>query len=218
VTPLPAPEGAESITEDELAEALRNAGQFVDLSKGLRGLFEHAGEERLATCLFGYVKRHLREPEYKPGEIYADPEGRAWFRMRGDDDGPDWRFCESGTLYSNHYPERPLRRMIPEGELAAPPLRSEGEEVVQPREMYQDKIGQRFYRLSDDTGWLMQPEGIPIEDERLVYPLCRLVPESSWLPEAVIRGMADILTEYTERERAEEAAARICGLIKKGSR
>jgi hypothetical protein len=115
VTALPAPEGAESITEDELAEALRNAGQFVDLSKGLRGLFEHAGEERLATCLFGYVKRHLREPEYKPGEIYLSPDGFRYMRLAGPPSGCWMELHANGSTShrGDGRPELPLRKLVP---------------------------------------------------------------------------------------------------------
>lgn len=60
-------------------------------------------------------------------------------------------------------------------------LRGGGEEVVQPGEMYEDRIGQRFYRLSSDDGWLMLPEGIRFGDDgnHPVYPLRRLVAEEA---------------------------------------
>lgn len=68
-----------------------------------------------------------------------------------------------------------------------------------------------------EPGWLRPgSSGRLFEFDVPRRPLRRLVPEPSWLPEAVIRAVADVLTEYTERERAEDATGRICKLIREG--
>lgn len=98
----------ETITRDELAEAMRNVGSIADLSKGLRGLFE-PGTDDLANAIFGYVAAH-REPAYEPGEAYQDQRGHIYLRSSTG----DW-VDYSGVRHGGSFPLRPLRRLVPEG-------------------------------------------------------------------------------------------------------
>jgi hypothetical protein len=94
----------DTITREELAAAFRSGFLYTHSASAA-----HAAQE-----VFAHVVRH-REPEYEPGAVYQDPAGRAWCRLRTDDGEADWRCCESGTLYSDRYPGRPLRKLVPEG-------------------------------------------------------------------------------------------------------
>ena len=106
----PAPE---TITEAELAEALRNAGSIADLSKGLRGLFE-PGTDDLAARIFGYVAEH-REPAYEPGEVYQSPGGVKFYRLREYEDGRVWLDIDADETVRHEVPGRPLRKLVPQG-------------------------------------------------------------------------------------------------------
>jgi hypothetical protein len=160
----------DTITREELAAAFRSGFLYTHSASAA-----HAAQE-----VFAHVVRN-REPEYEPGAVYQDPAGRAWCRLRTDDGEADWRCCESGTLYSARYPDRPLRKLVPETLPASAPPVPHGEAVVIPGEMYEDAGGRRFHRLSSDEGWLLLPEVIPLGGcggkDYPVYPLRKLVPE-----------------------------------------
>jgi hypothetical protein len=93
----------DTITREELAAAFRSGFLYTHSASAA-----HAAQE-----VFAHVVRN-REPEYEPGAVYQDPAGRAWCRLRTGDGEADWRCCESGTLYSDRYPDRPLRKLVPE--------------------------------------------------------------------------------------------------------
>jgi len=94
----------DTITREQLAAAISaivGAQSFVCIGDA----------QEAASTIFAAAER-IAEPEYEPGEIYQDPAGRAWCRMRLDG---GWRCCESGTCYMDDVPERPLRKLVPEG-------------------------------------------------------------------------------------------------------
>jgi hypothetical protein len=109
VTGVPAPEGAESITEAELTRALIH----VEHSGGK----QHCSSCReKAVSLLSHVKAG-REPEYEPGEIYEDDAGDRFMRMK-EPPGGCWmelRANGSTALRGNGTPYRPLRKLVPEG-------------------------------------------------------------------------------------------------------
>jgi len=100
-----------TITEQELAGAIGALIARSGIMHPSEAMWVPGEPVKAAASLFALV----RESEYEPGEIYQDPTGRAWCRMRRDDGGEaSWRCCESGTLYSDRYPPKPLRKLIPE--------------------------------------------------------------------------------------------------------
>jgi hypothetical protein len=104
----------DTITREELAAAISaivGAQSFVCIGDA----------QEAASIIFAAAER-IAEPEYEPGEIYQDPSGRAWFRLRLDG---GWRCCESGTSYTGDVPERPLLKMTTGPVLATRVSRSE---------------------------------------------------------------------------------------------
>jgi hypothetical protein len=95
----------ESITRDELAEALAELG----VRTGNRDCFFPA----LAESIFGRVAAS-REPEpvYAVGDLFEDREGKQWYRAGGD---LPWRHVPTGLHYGEDRPKRPLRKLVPEG-------------------------------------------------------------------------------------------------------
>jgi hypothetical protein len=180
----------DTITREELAAAISaivGAQSFVCIGDA----------QEAASTIFAAAER-IAEPEYEPGEIYQDPSGRAWFRLRLDG---GWRCCESGTSYTGDVPERPLLKMGPEPPRASPPAAPRGNAVVIPGEMYEDAGGRRFYAGQPLTGWVVLPEGIPGVEPR--YPLRKLVPEGSQARAPVSRSeVIDTLGTFGMHEPA----------------
>jgi hypothetical protein len=75
------------------------------------GWHEDPDEEAARTVK--YVKAH-REPEYEPGEVYEDADGDRFIRSRTEGIDYPWRSF-GGDRFRNHYPTRPLRKLVPEG-------------------------------------------------------------------------------------------------------
>ncbi len=94
----------ETITRDELAEALRThqlkaiPGRLVNL----------ADPDETAAGLFQAVI-DAREPEYEPGVAYVDARGDSYLRS-GTGGWVDY----STTWHPHAFPLRPLRRLVPE--------------------------------------------------------------------------------------------------------
>lgn len=59
----------------------------------------------------GYTVERI-EPEYKPGQVYVDNDGRLFYRT-GDPVWP-WRDVPHNDRYTHAYPMRPLTRLVPE--------------------------------------------------------------------------------------------------------
>jgi hypothetical protein len=100
VTPIHAPEGAESITEDELE-------QYFQRVQSVRNVMGGASLE--AARIVRDIKAH-REPEYEPGRIYQDASRQPFYRC------PDgsWLWLPESKPFSDHTPNRPLRKLVPE--------------------------------------------------------------------------------------------------------
>lgn len=98
--------GDETITREELAAYYRRREFSAEWHK----------PEEVAQIVFEDIKAH-REPEYERGQIYEDTTGRRFFRLLGD--GTGWSSVPEGTPYTGDYPLRPLRKLVPEGSLAA---------------------------------------------------------------------------------------------------
>jgi hypothetical protein len=106
VTATPAPEGAESITEAELADALAELG----VRTGNRDCFFPA----LAESIFGRVAAR-REPGYEPGGIYLSPDGFRYMRLAGPPSGCWMELHANGStaMRGDRRPELPLRKLVP---------------------------------------------------------------------------------------------------------
>ena len=109
MTPIHAPEGAESITEAELAAYYEQRGDVLD-------------PKAAASAAFGVIGA-TREPEYEPGEIYEDDQGDAYHRLApGPGNGQwTWTKCHTGLRVGDGVPVRPLRKLVPEGPQSAKP-------------------------------------------------------------------------------------------------
>jgi hypothetical protein len=203
----------ETITEDELARVMTDC-----MSESARSIVFMGTPGKVAAEIFAEARRN-REPRYERGRFYQDRLGQVFFRVLGDGDG--WSLMPEGKPYPHDYPQRPLCRLVPEGpqEPPAPAVLpvSEGEEVVQPGEMYQDRIGQCLYRPAFPPGWLLLPEGTPVPEDCPAYPLRRLIPEGPHPARLRIADIADIIAEYTDGRHAARAADRICKLLEAGS-
>lgn len=95
----------ETITRDELAEALRG----LKITPEDENTFYPA----VADAIFGKVQRN-REPEYEPGSIYRDPEGRIYLRTNTG----GWLWLDpvgAGEPRPDDWVERPLRKLVPGG-------------------------------------------------------------------------------------------------------
>lgn len=91
----------ETITRDELAEALRG----LKITPEDENTFYPA----MAEAIFGKVRRN-REPEYEPGEAYVDARGDNY--LRSETGG--W-VDYSTTWHPHGGPKCPLRKLVPEG-------------------------------------------------------------------------------------------------------
>jgi hypothetical protein len=93
----------DSITPDELRAAIDRLGYYVD---------RHATHP--AERIIRDVECH-REPEYEPGGLYQDAIGQPFYRC------PDgrWIWLPEGKPFSDHTPNRPLRKLVAEGSQAA---------------------------------------------------------------------------------------------------
>lgn len=56
------------------------------------------------------------EPEYYRGDVYKDAGGVMWYRLRFPSPGLPWRGVGDGEKYQEDRPDRPLTRMVPEGQ------------------------------------------------------------------------------------------------------
>jgi hypothetical protein len=56
------------------------------------------------------------EPEYEKGAVYIDAEGLIFYRFLVPLAGAPWRDVKAGGVRFEHYPTRPLRKLVPEGE------------------------------------------------------------------------------------------------------
>jgi hypothetical protein len=114
----------ESITEAELAAAFGRlplpglyGGGEAELAAAfgrlpLPGLY---GGGKMAASLVADVLAH-REPEYEPGEAYADARGDKYLRSSSG----GW-VDYSTTWHPHELPQRPLRKLVPEGPQSAKP-------------------------------------------------------------------------------------------------
>jgi hypothetical protein len=59
-----------------------------------------------------YAQVQSLEPAYEVGQAYIDADNRVF--IRGDDSALPW-VDEAGDWESDHYPSRPLRKLVPEG-------------------------------------------------------------------------------------------------------
>ena len=91
----------DTITLEELAAAFREGVPFNP----------SANAATAAEQVYAHAVRN-REPEYERGHFYEDALGRVFFRLLGDGDG--WSSAPEGTPYPGDYPQRPLRKLIPE--------------------------------------------------------------------------------------------------------
>lgn len=94
----------ESLTPSELAGAL---GRVKGLPLGI-------DMDVLARDLYADIKAH-REPVYKQDDRIEDAQGVAWQRVPGN----QWVRMGRVEWYDNDVPVRPLRKLVPEGSLAA---------------------------------------------------------------------------------------------------
>lgn len=172
----------ESITGAELRAAIDRLGWYMQHEPGI------PSSAHPADRIIRDVERH-REPEYEPGEIYQSRTGFRYLRLP-DESGtalPWLLLSKGGTVIERveDVPDRPLCKLVPE---EAPPASAAGDgpqEVVQPGEMYEDRIGQRFYRtVAISPEWLMLPEGTPVSEDCPAYPLRRLMTEGSPLADS----------------------------------
>jgi len=100
----------EAITEAELADAFCRNGANGGKAASV-----------LAAEIFAFVSSS-REPEYEPGAMYRDANGDLWLYEPGASDAKpgSWAECPwlkpgSAGAFSLGSPERPLRRLVPEG-------------------------------------------------------------------------------------------------------
>lgn len=98
------------ISRDELADALD--GLLIGSEIG--GVLVR-DPVQFADALFARAERQ-REPEYERGQFYQDALNRVFFRLLGSGDG--WSEMPEGKPYRNDYPQRPLRKLVPEQEVA----------------------------------------------------------------------------------------------------
>jgi hypothetical protein len=60
------------------------------------------------------------EPDYEVGQVYIDADGDVFYRFSKVGSASActgaWREMSTGLVRSEHYPERPLRKLVPEGE------------------------------------------------------------------------------------------------------
>jgi hypothetical protein len=75
----------------------------------LTGALKRRGLSSLADYLFDDIVRD-REPEYEPGGKYEDPDGVCFERTSAG----EWITTGSASVYAHDYPDRPLRRLVPE--------------------------------------------------------------------------------------------------------
>src|ERR1035441_8836079 len=98
----------ESITREELADAMRG----LKITPEDENTFYPA----VANAIFAAAQRN-REPEYEPGDDYEAADGMRWRRTR---DGAWMMLAEEGPA-PHDPPERPLRKLVPEGSQSAKP-------------------------------------------------------------------------------------------------
>lgn len=105
-------ETPETITRDELAEALRG----LKITPEDENTFYPA----VADAIFEKAKRN-REPEYEPGAVYQDADGGVWVYQPQGHDGGLCCWLSPGTqgVWSSVSPRRPLRKLVPEGSQAS---------------------------------------------------------------------------------------------------
>lgn len=89
----------DTITLEELAAAFRDGCPFtatVNAATAAEQIYAHA--------------LRSREPEYEPGGKYEDPDGVCFERTSAG----EWITTGSAGVYPHDYPDRPLRRLVPE--------------------------------------------------------------------------------------------------------
>lgn len=106
----------ESITEAELAEALREIA-----GRNQADLVPVACPPQTARAIFGIIQDR-REPKYEQGRMYQDANGRIWLYQpeRNYADAGSWADCPwlkpgDAAAYSLNSPKRPLCKLVPEG-------------------------------------------------------------------------------------------------------
>lgn len=130
-----------AITRDELADALA----ALKITPEDENTFYPA----VADAIFAHVARN-REP--RPG-AYEDPEGSMYVRVHGLD---AWlRVMDDGTteVRPDDWPERPLRRLVPEPEPVKPDREAIAREIFEGwrRNRAPDEIAAGVCRLLEGT-------------------------------------------------------------------
>jgi hypothetical protein len=116
------------LSDDELAEARVSFAEIADALARLPIRLNNHDWKTLSPAFVSrrvveVVYQHLREPEYIPGEIYEDAKGRRMIRRNVPKDAWPWRVLSfapgdepthGAEYYLEEFPERPLRRLVPE--------------------------------------------------------------------------------------------------------
>jgi hypothetical protein len=106
---------AETITQEELEQALKRVGIYVRSGAVYDLATFPAG---LAYSLFADAAQH-REPEYEDEAVYADAYGELWRYYEANTaegwDKPAWNVFGDAGEYGFDTPKRPLRKIWPEG-------------------------------------------------------------------------------------------------------
>ncbi len=106
--------GTETITRYELAKTLAD---YLIPGEASGGQFKIHDPAALARDIFAEAARR-REPEYEPGTVCQDAAGQVWLRCAG------MMWQAFGPAYSDSYPTRPLRKLVPEPALTGKALHS----------------------------------------------------------------------------------------------
>lgn len=106
------------VSYEEIRTALRNLpGAVINSQVCASDDKADFAARRIVECSVQH-----REPEYIPGEIYQDAKGRRLIRVEHNSPWP-WRvlsfvsgdsFAYGAEYYLEEFPERPLRRLVPE--------------------------------------------------------------------------------------------------------
>lgn len=100
----------DSITREELVAALSEVWMVAKWPPTADGC-KCARPESFADDLLDYAKQ-IREPVYEHGEFYADDTGAVFYRRK-----KDWIQATGGVYYAHSIPKRPMRKLVPEGDI-----------------------------------------------------------------------------------------------------
>jgi hypothetical protein len=110
-------ETPKAVTRDELAAFYRRSSNSGDRHDNAYVSAVAAAADELADRILADALAH-REPEYEPGKIYEDARGDAYCRLIPGAPGNGqwaWTNCRTDLRVGEEIPDRPLRKLVPEG-------------------------------------------------------------------------------------------------------